>query len=377
MRNRPVPDPTPAGGRRHKQGSVISSAIYYFADSYNYKDVTVTGSLATGDLKYTIRLYATDYQTGGLEIRKVFTGLTNDLIGVLKETLTFTVTVAAGETVADVSFADFTYGARNDFYYYRLPERLSNGTYTVIETGYAVDGYTMTSNTENSIYVADQSIGYSTCSLNNAYSGQAYRVVFLAGDHVVMNISYNSTATEDSYTRFVWMDLNEEYKWSVDQSGTGVVRSNLAAHYDFNQSQLDSAEGKITVLNALGVTADRNWNFDGFYLVQEEVMRDVAYSDLAGVMALSDEPNVQAGEDGVKTLTFEASYSNEDDGDSDREPPIAWPDDPTDIPDEGTPLADAPATNDSTGIWVLAAGVSDLALVWLALTDKKRRDDKA
>lgn len=45
-----------------------------------------------------------------------------------------------------------------------------------------------------------------------------------------------------------------------------------------------------------------------------------------------------------------------------------------DLPDEETPMAEAPKTGDSTGAWILAAGVSGLALIWLAISGKKRRD---
>lgn len=47
------------------------------------------------------------------------------------------------------------------------------------------------------------------------------------------------------------------------------------------------------------------------------------------------------------------------------------------IPDEETPLAEVPATGDTAVLWALAAGVSGLALVWLALTGKKRREENA
>ena len=48
----------------------------------------------------------------------------------------------------------------------------------------------------------------------------------------------------------------------------------------------------------------------------------------------------------------------------------------TDLPDEETPMAEAPKTGDNSATWILAAGVSGLALVWLAITDKKRRDNE-
>lgn len=48
----------------------------------------------------------------------------------------------------------------------------------------------------------------------------------------------------------------------------------------------------------------------------------------------------------------------------------------TDLPDEETPMAEAPKTGDNSTAWILAAGVSGLALVWLAITGKKRRDNE-
>lgn len=58
-------------------------------------------------------------------------------------------------------------------------------------------------------------------------------------------------------------------------------------------------------------------------------------------------------------------------------PTTETPEETTELPDEETPLAEVPETGDAAGVWVLAAGVSGLALVWLALTGKKRRDENA
>ena len=55
----------------------------------------------------------------------------------------------------------------------------------------------------------------------------------------------------------------------------------------------------------------------------------------------------------------------------DEEPPLE------DLPDEEPPLADVPKTGDGTGMWAMAAAVSGLGLVWLALTGKKRREKDA
>lgn len=48
----------------------------------------------------------------------------------------------------------------------------------------------------------------------------------------------------------------------------------------------------------------------------------------------------------------------------------------TDLPDEEPPMAEAPKTGDNSTGWILAAGASGLALVWLAITGKKRRDNE-
>lgn len=104
-------------------------------------------------------------------------------------------------------------------------------------------------------------------------------------------------------------------------------------------------------------------------------------------------------------LTNDYTYdSKDDDGDDDDDDPVVIPDEDTpttdlpdeetpttdlpdeqtptteqpttDLPDEETPMAEAPKTGDNSTAWILAAGVSGLALVWLAITGKKRRDNE-
>ena len=67
-------------------------------------------------------------------------------------------------------------------------------------------------------------------------------------------------------------------------------------------------------------------------------------------------------------------------------PTTDLPEDPTDIPDEETPTtdlpdedvpqADVPTTGDNLIAWVLAAAVSGVGLVWLAISGKKRKDEQ-
>ena len=48
----------------------------------------------------------------------------------------------------------------------------------------------------------------------------------------------------------------------------------------------------------------------------------------------------------------------------------------THIPDGETPLAATPAkTGDNLVLWILAAGVSGIGLVWVSLMGRKRRDE--
>ena len=60
------------------------------------------------------------------------------------------------------------------------------------------------------------------------------------------------------------------------------------------------------------------------------------------------------------------------------EPGTDIPEEPgTDIPEEETPKADAPETGDATIVWILAAAVSGIGLVWLAISGKKKKDENA
>ena len=97
------------------------------------------------------------------------------------------------------------------------------------------------------------------------------------------------------------------------------------------------------------------------------------------------------------TMTVTNTYIFEDDGDDDDDEPeiIKDPEVPTtDVPvipvdpaepeeppveidEEEPPLAEAPETGDATIAWILAAAVSGIGLVWLAISGKKRKDESA
>ena len=53
------------------------------------------------------------------------------------------------------------------------------------------------------------------------------------------------------------------------------------------------------------------------------------------------------------------------------------PEDPgIDIEDPDVPTGEIPATGDTLMAWIAAAAVSGMGLIWLAITGKKRKDEK-
>ena len=74
------------------------------------------------------------------------------------------------------------------------------------------------------------------------------------------------------------------------------------------------------------------------------------------------------------------NYRDYGDSEEEEEPPVVIPDidvPTTDLPEEEVPTAEPPKTSDSMIVWVLAAAVSGLGLVWLALSGKKREDEES
>ena len=60
------------------------------------------------------------------------------------------------------------------------------------------------------------------------------------------------------------------------------------------------------------------------------------------------------------------------------EPEVEIPEEPeVEIPEEDVPLAEIPETGDTSAMWILAAAVSGIGLVWLSLTGKKRKEESA
>ena len=55
-------------------------------------------------------------------------------------------------------------------------------------------------------------------------------------------------------------------------------------------------------------------------------------------------------------------------------PPADVADEVVEILDEEVPLANIPVTGDKSALWMLAAAVSGLGMIWTALTGKKRKE---
>ena len=148
----------------------------------------------------------------------------------------------------------------------------------------------------------------------------------------------------------------------------------------------------------------------GKYTVTERTPEYVAGMNLAISYLDTDETNAADGivtlaKDAAAKVTVTNEYTYEDDDGPEEpdgpkeikdpevpltpvEPPVEpvdpeepgtdIPEEPgTDIPEEETPKADAPETGDATIVWILAAAVSGIGLVWLAISGKKKKDENA
>lgn len=387
--------------------------------------------LSNGVIRFYVDLYAHRDTIGDLTITKTFSGI-EALPEDFQITLTFEVPQPViARAARQAASVVLTTGADSDVaptvsgktYTWVLEDFPYDTELTVTESNYEVDGYSVGSTIEGQTGTTAEvtfTQANDTIAVVNDYTGAAYRVIFLAGDHGVMNITTNSTAVAGDYTRYIWATTGTP-EWRNVQPA-GVKAYNKEAHYDFTQDQLDAATATLTTLNAPGVTADEGWTFQGFYLVQDGQMTNEAYQNLARVMALFQEQKVSTRNAETPVLVFQADYSQtEEPYVPPTNPPEEKPSNPpqfptdlpdedvpttdlpdedvpqtdlpdedipttdlpdedvpqTDLPDEDVPMAEAPKTGDNMTAWVLAAGISGIALVWLAISGKKHKEDNA
>ena len=274
-------------------------------------------------------------------------------------------------------------------------------------------------------------------ALENVYDSREFTVIFDATLNGNVHNRNNTLIADGSSFRYMWfvplvaLDANTV---SADPGWQGALVNGT-----FNNSQASQISYTFTIddykefqtdnnfpikISQPNVTADQGYTFTGSFTTTG-TDAGVKFVDLETTMAAL----LESGQD---QITYYANYSSSsgpidpgpidpgpidpgpiDPGPIDPGPIEPGPSDPgTDIPDDNTPttdlpeeetpttelpdeetpmteepveelpdedvpMAEVPATGDTAGLWALAAGVSGLALVWLALSGKKRREENA
>ena len=397
------------------------------------RDVTADGG-TWGDKndppKFTVKLYATTYTVGSLTITKTIDLPLSETAAwnALKDTLTFTVTATLDSSEAftpvTVSLKDFKDDVPSYFTYTYTLKNLKPGTYTVTESGADIlSAYGYTWNAEESVSSDEAVVTASgtpaVAELENVYDSREFTVIFDATLYGNVHNRNNTLIADGSSFRYGWhvppvaLDANTV---SADPGWQGRLVDET-----FNDSQASQVSYTFTIND---YKAYQNHNISPIKISQPKVTADQGYTftgsftTTGSVQFVDLETTVAALlESGQDQITYYANYSSSsgpidpgpiDPGPIDPGPIDPGPSDPgTDIPDDNTPttdlpeeetpttelpeeetpttelpeeevpLAEVPATGDNAALWALAAGVSGLALVWLALSGKKRREENA
>ena len=408
----------------------LPSLTYSVAEEWKAGEVTSTGSLPDGDLVYTVKVYGQHYTVGSLTITKTIDLPLSETAAwnALKDTLTFTVTAELDSdeifTPVTVNLKDFEDDVHSSFTYTCTLENLKPGTYTVTESNADIlSAYGYTWNAEYSVNsdaaVVTASGTPAVAALENVYDSRTFTVIFDATLYGNVHNRNNTLIADGSSFRYMWfvppvaLDANTVSAgpgWQGQRFDTTLNNSQASqVSYTFTIDDYKTYQNnynypiKITQPN---VTADQGYTFTGSFTTTG----NVKFVDLETTMAAL----LESGQD---QITYYANYSSSsgpidpgpiDPGPIDPGPIDPGPSDPgTDIPDDNTPttdlpeeetpttelpeeetpttelpeeevpMAEVPATGDTAGLWALAAGVSGLALVWLALSGKKRREENA
>ena len=269
-----------------------------------------------------------------------------------------------GEDAMDGAYADVTGGdftIAYDAYRYDEEEKI-----TVREVGYTVDGtYTAFTDKITSVpgYDAPVYADGNTITNTHAYSTVDITVEKVWGRNttgrqrpVTLHLMANGTEVEE-ITLDGTIDATELEAWKATLEDLPLNEGGKAIDYTVTEDSLG-----------------RRWSYD-----------------------VTVTP-VKTGDDVTDyEIVVENRYSPRDDDDDDDETNIPDEDPPTtdlpdedppttdlpdedtpttDLPDEDVPLADVPSTGDNLIAWVLAAAVSGVGLVWLAISGKKRKDEQ-
>lgn len=411
-----------------KEVGTAPSLTYSMASEWETGEVSSTGSLAAGDLVYTVKVYGQYYTVGSLTITKtIYLPLSETAAwNALKDTLTFTVTATldSGEafTPVTVSLKDFEDDVHSYFTYTYTLKNLKPGTYTVTESDadiLSAYGYTWNADYSNDTAKAKVTASGTpaVAALKNSYDSREFTVIFDATLYGNVHNRNNTLIADGSSFRYEWFVppvANSVNTYSADPGWQGALVNGT-----FNNSQASQISYTFTIddykeflnhnnfpikISQPNVTADQGYTFTGNFTTTG-TDTGVKFVDLETTMAAL----LASGQD---QITYYANYSS-DSGPIDPGPIDPGPSDPgTDIPDDNTPttdlpeeetpttdlpdeetpmteepveelpdeevpMAEVPATGDTAGLWALAAGVSGLALVWLALSGKKRREENA
>lgn len=383
--------------------------------------------------KFTVKLYATTYTVGSLTITKTIDLPRSETAAwnALKDTLTFTVTATLDSdeafTPVTVSLEDFEDDEHSYFTYTYTLKNLKPGTYTVTESDADIlSAYGYTWNAEDSVNSDEAVVTASgtpaVAALENVYDSREFTVIFDATLYGNVHNRNNTLIADGSSFRYEWFVppmVNSVNTYSADPGWQGALVNGT-----FNNSQASQISYTFSIddykeflnhnnfpikISQPNVTADQGYTFTGSFTTTG-TDTGVKFVDLETTMAAL----LESGQD---QITYYANYSSSsgpidpgpiDPGPIDPGPIDPGPSDPgTDIPDDNTPttdlpeeetpttelpeeetpttelpeeevpMAEVPATGDTAGLWALAAGVSGLALVWLALSGKKRREENA
>ena len=399
--------------------------------------ITLVNNVAMDDLSdsVTTRVGAT---TATLTIEKYVTGLPaadTAAWNALVNAVSFTVTgqPESGETFTPVTVdLDEFQSTVSGVYTYSL-ENLAPGTYTVTENGYDVlSTYGYTWNAENSAASVKKTVTAgvpASAAIRNAYDSREFTIIFDSNTNgVLLNRDRSTVVMGDSF-RYGWIvpTGNETVSTGPNWAGALLVGQtfngspNSQVSYTFTKAEYLEYGNHNTYSMAFsqpGVTANNGYNFTGSFTTTGAA-EGMKFESLAATMAYllaSDQDqityyaNYTSGGQPVDPGPIEPGPNPDpiepgpiDPGPSDpgtnipdegtpttnlpeeETPTTELPDEETpmteepveELPEEEVPMAEVPATGDAAGLWALAAGVSGLALVWLALSGKKRREENA
>ena len=266
--------------------------------------------------------------------------------------------------------------------------RLIYGTYTVTENDVDADGIT----------------GYTWNDTASTIKAEGITLDGEGGRAVITNVYDRDTGS---------LTVEKKIDSEVESVGKNITfRFDVTGPKDANgtYSGVEFINGKAVV----EITGEGSVTMQGLptgkYTVTERTPEYVVGMNLAISYLDTDETNAADGivtlaKDAAAKVTVTNEYTYEDDDGPEEpdgpkeikdpevpltpvEPPVEpvdpeepgtdIPEEPgTDIPEEETPKADAPETGDATIVWILAAAVSGIGLVWLAISGKKKKDENA